>query len=516
MKEIWKQWEGQVVNGRFPLQKYLGGSGHGIVFLTERDGPASQKAAIKLVVENPGQAEARLSVWAQTGSLSHPNLLQIFEAGRCRLGETALLYVVMEYADEDLSQILPQRALDPPEARELIPPVVNALAYLHGKGFVHGHLKPTNVMAIADQVKLSSDGLCAVAGSSGGWADYPGMDVYDPVYDPPETDGGTLTPAADIWSLGVTLVEALTLRRRIWDRTERGGAKKPELILPEGIPDPFLDIVRHCLIPDPRQRWTAAEIAARLEGRAIASPRPETARPRSRQDRSGQDTPAAHIPGLKNTSAKWLYPVIAVVGLALVILIGARMRRPPLPHLQVEQNQVEQTQTQNGAQQAAPAALEQPQVQPEPKPVPVTPMTTESAPSQSAQNQSAANQEAKAAGAPSPPTSPVPSSPSAAGAIPSAVLQQVLPEVSQRARSTIAGHVRVSVKVAVDASGNVISAALDSPGPSKYFARQALQAARGWKFTPAQMNGQQVPSEWILKFAFSSAGTDVRPTEVTP
>jgi TonB family protein len=72
------------------------------------------------------------------------------------------------------------------------------------------------------------------------------------------------------------------------------------------------------------------------------------------------------------------------------------------------------------------------------------------------------------------------------------------------------------VKVAVDASGNVISAALDSPGPSKYFARQALQAAQAWKFTPAQMNGQQVPSEWVLKFAFSSAGTDVRPTEVTP
>jgi TonB family protein len=72
------------------------------------------------------------------------------------------------------------------------------------------------------------------------------------------------------------------------------------------------------------------------------------------------------------------------------------------------------------------------------------------------------------------------------------------------------------VKVAVDASGNVMEATLDSPGPSKYFARLAREAAVRWKFSPAQVKGRPVASKWILRFAFSSSGTDVRPTEVAP
>ena len=46
MTGTWKRWEGQVVNGEFPLQRYLGGSDHSAVFLTQR---GSEKAAIKLI-----------------------------------------------------------------------------------------------------------------------------------------------------------------------------------------------------------------------------------------------------------------------------------------------------------------------------------------------------------------------------------------------------------------------------------------------------------------------------------
>ncbi len=483
MKEIWKQWEGRVVDGKFPLQQYLGGSGHGIVFLTERNGPGSEKAAIKLVLEIPAQAETRLSVWRQTANLSHPNLLQVFDSGRCRLDDTALLYVVMEYAEEDLSQVLPQRPLDAAEAQEMLPPVVKALAYLHGKGFVHGHLKPANVVAIGDQVKLSSDGLCALAGASGSWADYPGMDVHDPVHDPPEAKEGTLTPAADVWALGVTLVEALTLRRHIWDRTERNASKEPELILPDGIPGPFLDVVRHCLIPDARRRWTTAEIVARLEGRAIESPEPEAVRSGDGEGKSSQIQPTPNAgAGGKKAAPKWLYPAIAVVAIALIIVVVAKMRRPALS----SDHKFDQEQTQPGSSEAR---------------LPMTAVTAAQGPL--AQNQSA-------------PKPAVALRRAAGGKVPGAVRQQVLPQISNSARSSIEGHVRVSVQVAVDALGNVADASLESPGPSKYFAHQALQAAQGWKFTPAKMKGQSVPSKWILKFAFSSAGTDVRPSEVSP
>jgi TonB family protein len=96
------------------------------------------------------------------------------------------------------------------------------------------------------------------------------------------------------------------------------------------------------------------------------------------------------------------------------------------------------------------------------------------------------------------------------------VLDQVLPAVSEKARATIHGKVRVSVKVRVDPSGGVSEAELDSPGPSKFFADLALQAARKWAFTPPEVNGKSVASEWRLRFEFTPKDTKVAPTQTAP
>jgi len=68
-----------------------------------------------------------------------------------------------------------------------------------------------------------------------------------------------------------------------------------------------------------------------------------------------------------------------------------------------------------------------------------------------------------------------------------------LPEVSEKARATIQGVVRVSVRVHVDPTGNVSEASLDSAGPSKYFADLALKTARRWQFSSPDMGGSQRP-----------------------
>jgi serine/threonine protein kinase len=86
--------------------------------------------------------------------------------GGCEFDGIALLYVVEEYAEENLSQILPERALTPEEARGMLAPVLQALQYAHDKGLVHGHIQPSNILAIGDQVKLSSDTLAAPGESS--------------------------------------------------------------------------------------------------------------------------------------------------------------------------------------------------------------------------------------------------------------------------------------------------------------------------------------------------------------
>jgi TonB family protein len=90
-------------------------------------------------------------------------------------------------------------------------------------------------------------------------------------------------------------------------------------------------------------------------------------------------------------------------------------------------------------------------------------------------------------------------------------MDQVLPTVPRSASNTIRGTIRVDVRVGVDPSGDVSAATLELAGPSRYFANLALQAARRWKFRPAQLDGRSVSSEWLLRFSFTREATRVSP-----
>lgn len=317
----WKQWEGQVVDGEFHLRRYLGGREHSAVFLTGCGEREPRKAAIKLVPVERENAELQLLQWEQAAKLSHPHLIRLFQMGRWQLSNMGLLYVVMEYAEEDLSQVLPHRPLTGAEAREMLEPVLDALAYIHGKGFVHGHLKPANILAVDDQLKLSSEGVCRVGESRAG----PGKPG---IYDPPEITGGGISLAGDVWSLGVTLTEALTQRLPVWE-----GAEQEEPVLPETLPAPFLDIARHCLRRDPQRRWTVADIAAGLQQSPPGLQEQTTAGPRK-------------------TLAKWHYTVPAT---ALGLALAAMLAGPRLLHRRPE------------PQRASTIPSERPRVQPEPE-----------------------------------------------------------------------------------------------------------------------------------------------------
>src|SRR5580700_6420456 len=238
--ELRKNWEGRVVDGKFPLRQWLGASDHGAVFLTDRTSAEPQKAVIKLIPADSREA-AQLSRWADAAKLSHSHLIRIFESGRCQIGDTRLLYVVTEYAEENLAEILPLRPLTPDEASAMLGPTAEALAYLHKSGFVHGHIKPSNIMAVGDQLKISADRLSR-SGERG--------DARTPsVYDAPETAFGGLSPAADIWSLGATLVAVLTQNEPSLKNLARG-----PLVVPETISRSIREIAGRCLQIDPQQR----------------------------------------------------------------------------------------------------------------------------------------------------------------------------------------------------------------------------------------------------------------------
>ncbi len=255
--DTWKNWEGRTVDGRFPLRQWLGNSEHSSVFLTDRPGQNGQKAAIKFVELNGADPEREAARLRAAASLSHPNLIRILANGRCLVDGSQFLYAVMEYAEEDLAQILPQRALTPTEVGDLLPPVLDALSYIHEKGFVHGHIKPSNVQAVQDQLKLSSDQVLSAAETNGGRKRIG-------VFDAPETTTGKISSAADVWSLGVTIVDALTQNLPSTGQSDPG--------VPQDIPEPFRGIVRDCLHLDPTMRCSVSDIRARLKPGAVACP----------------------------------------------------------------------------------------------------------------------------------------------------------------------------------------------------------------------------------------------------
>lgn len=243
-------WLGRVIDGKFALTQWLGSTGQCDVFLTELQGPGTQKVAIKLVPASAKGAQDCLSRWKAAMNLSHPHLIRIFQTGSCQFNGVETLYAVMEYAEEDLSQILPQRALSPVEVGEMLRPLINVLSYLHGKGFVHGHLKPSNIMAVEDRLTLSCDSIQTIGNS--------GRLRSDPVYAAPEAAGMGIYPPADVWSLGITLVEVLTQQP---PEVKQGA----ELVLSESIPQPYRDIARDCLRVKPGSRCTLADVKSRVE-----------------------------------------------------------------------------------------------------------------------------------------------------------------------------------------------------------------------------------------------------------
>jgi TonB family protein len=526
MSEIWKQCEGQVIDNRFRLQQYLGSTEDSAVFLTKLADPQSQKAAIKFIPAGT-TADLQLSLWRRVMQLAHPHLLRIFEIGRCRLENRDRLYVLMEFAEEDLSQILPERSLTDSEAREMLGPVLDALVYLHGNGLVHSRIRPSNILASGDQLKLSSDTVFPAGESR------KSSRKFD-AHDAPETAASPLTAAADVWSLGMTLVETLTQRL---PALELGSQADP--IIPNTISQPFLDVARHALRREPRRRWTIAEIAARLNPVAVAAAAGQSISPLSVPLSTVPAVPAAKLqtpnfeaPELRAqarpsqaTSAprptlvlpNYVVPVAA--GLLAIVAIFAL---PKILGHRSDSSSSASTASAPAAAQSRPA--EQPartEVPPAPKPsaTSATPDSLKTAAEESPAGQPQTSQVAE----PTPAAVSTETSPAAkrprASASPSArgeVLDQVLPDVSEKALATIQGIVRVTVRVQVDPTGNVSEAALDSPGPSKYFADLALRAAHRWQFSSPEVDGHSVPSEWLISFNFSSSGPKAFPKQIAP
>jgi TonB family protein len=294
MVEFWKEWEGKLIDDFRTLEQYLFGTEEHAVFLSQTGDESQQRAAIKIILGDPAATERQLKLWEAAAALSHAHLIRILSMGKSQRGGMPFIYLVTEYADENLSQVISDRPLTEKETREILGPTLDTLEYIHSQGFAHGHLKPSNFMAVDNCLKLSSDRLCPFRGRDNAARDS---------YSPPERNWHSA--AGDVWSLGVTLVEALTQRVPALDASGQP-------LLRESLPEPFREIVGHCLQRDPQARWTVSDISASLQP-------PIHTRP----ERSA-----------KRSNGRWFYIgaiVAAVVLLAILILPRVFHRRAVSP-----------------------------------------------------------------------------------------------------------------------------------------------------------------------------------------
>ncbi len=427
---VLETYNGQLVDGKFPLLERLGGSHGSDVYLTELPN-GSGSAVIKLFPADDRNAGRFMGRLEKIAKLSHPHLIRILHFGRCTIKSASRVYMVMEYAEEDLSEILPSRPLTPSETEEMLRGILEVLAFLHEQRFVHGHLKPSNVMAVGDRLKISSDSLQV----SGQQAVVPAE--LGP-YDAPELGNQPISPAADTWSLGMTLVAALTQNPPAWDRTG-----KSEPALPDSIPEPFREIAQNCLCLDPNQRWTPAQVEMHLK-------------------------PALPLvaPRKSRTGILAIAQLVVIALLALMWFVAHRGPKVKAPQTAAKQENQPTVDTHTPVPQPSTPPVSAPKVQ--------------------------------------------------TGRSKGAVIERVMPNPSRNARNTIQGKIRVTVGVEVDGSGAVSAATLEKSGPSKYFARLAVESARRWTFEPAQVNGKPVPSEWTIHYRFGRADTEATATEVSP
>jgi TonB family protein len=488
----WTQWEGQVVNGVYPLRRFLNATDHSSVFLTESTTEGFLNAAIKLIAADPARVDVQLWQWKTASTFSHPHLMRLLDSGQCEIDGRRLLFVVMEYAEETLSQVLPYRALAVDEVRELLVPTLEALAFLHRENWVQGQLKPSNFLVVNDQLKLAMDTL-RPAGVAGEPLTQPSL------YDPPEARQGVTSLATDVWALGVTLVEALTQHPPSWPQ---GPTQAPSL--PANLPPAFLDTVQRCLSVDPENRPSVADLQQSTQPAPAAQPSPAPPPQPARQTPAPESAMRAIPPHSYSSSSRhssrgdserrgWAMPAVAAVLVVLVAVWGgSKLFRghPKVTDVAQQgpsQQEAARPPNRTPTPRAAAASTERPIATPAP-PLPAA---------------------APAVHAPRAAGSGSAHAPRVADSGAAAILHEEIPKVSQSARQTIRGHVRVSVRVTVNKSGNVVRDTFENASSSKYFNRVASEAARKWRFAAGDTDSSR---EWLLHFEFGREGTTVHAT----
>lgn len=284
----------RILGDRYEPRAVLGRGGMADVYRAA-DRLLDREVAVKVLRGNTdGEADrARFTAEARTlALLSHSGVVMVLDAGIT----AERPYIVMELVEgPSLAQVLEGGPLDAARVTSIGVQVAEALAYAHERGVVHRDVKPGNVLlGPGDRVKLADFGIARLLGDTARHT-RTGQAIGTAAYLAPEqVTGRDVDGAADVYALGLVLLEAITgVRAFPGTPTESAVAR---LNRPPDVPQELSPELRHVLSAmtalDPRERPTAAQVARGL--RALpAGPIPAAT---IRDLPSGPSSGPAHVP----------------------------------------------------------------------------------------------------------------------------------------------------------------------------------------------------------------------------
>ena len=262
-----------VLADRYELHDIVGRGGMADVYRAT-DRVLSRQVAVKVLRETAGDETDRLRFTAEArtlAGLNHLGLVMVLDAGIT----AEQPFLVMELVEgSTLAQLCSRGPVDAERVRGVGAMVADALAYAHAQGVIHRDVKPGNVLLGTDnRTKLADFGIARLIGDTVRHTQT-GHAIGTAAYLAPEqVRGDELTTAADVYALGLVLLEALTGERAYpGTPTESALARLSRAPhVPTDLPDDWPALITAMTALEPTGRPTAAEVADQLRARPVAA-----------------------------------------------------------------------------------------------------------------------------------------------------------------------------------------------------------------------------------------------------
>jgi serine/threonine protein kinase len=261
----------QMLSGRYRIERMLGQGGMSDVFRA-LDTNTGEPVAVKVVRSADPDLARRLAQEAKAlARLEHPGLVRFLDAGV----HDEQAFLVMELVEgPTLAERLRRGALSPARTAVLGRTLADALDYVHTRGIVHRDVKPANILlGPRSRVRLADFGIARMVDASS--LTVTGTTLGTAAYMAPEQlEHHVVGTAADVWSLGVILLECLTGQRAFEGTAPEVVARRlaGPVPLPHDLPPPWRLVLEGMLAPPPERRPSAAHVAGLLSAGPFAEP----------------------------------------------------------------------------------------------------------------------------------------------------------------------------------------------------------------------------------------------------